>query len=194
LTQCQPGGNSEKTHAKSDEGADEVFFQTQSSQTVHLFPPHQPNGKTDIKMQVTEQFHLLREWLARKGSTFEHNPCNGLAQDIATMDLTHAFVPNVAPGKESSSSSVEFWIDDVRHFITSGYPYRYLFRTKSRGNLNANAIPCDTLTTSPAVLGSLSLVPDSDARVVARPQLYHRLDQMEMADIRPRRCLSGPQF
>jgi hypothetical protein len=38
------------------------------------------------------------------------------------------------------------------------------------------------------------LVPDSDARVVARSQLYYQPDQREMAEIRDHRCHADPSL
>jgi hypothetical protein len=163
-----------KTHEKADDIAKDVFFQVQASQK---FPSPIDDGKSGVKVQVPEHLELAREWLDRKGGVSGQSPFDGLAKDIATMALTHSFVPNLAAGKEPSSSSGELWIDGLRRFIASGYTYQYLFRKKSGRNQKAYAITIlidnvrrlfspfntyHTLSHIAAVLGSLPLVPESD--------------------------------
>jgi hypothetical protein len=96
------------------------------------------------------------------------------------MALTHSLVPNLASGKEPSSSSGELWIEGLRRFIASGYTYQNLFRKRCRRNQKAYAITIvidsvrrlftlfnayHAMTTIGTILASLHLVPDSDGVV-----------------------------
>jgi hypothetical protein len=174
-------GHLGKTSERSEDRANDVFFQGKSSQQFPLMLLPGEGSKSTIQVQVSDHLEGSREWLNRTGGYSGPNPFEGRAKDIATMALTHSFVPNLAAGKEPSSSSGELWIDGLRRFIASGYTYPYLFRKKSRRNQKAYAITIlfdsacrlfssfnayHTISTTAALLGALPLVPESDDIVV----------------------------
>jgi Mg-chelatase subunit ChlD len=168
-----------KIQEKNTGDANKVFVQIQASQKFPLMVmlSDVPPGK----VSVSEHIEVLREWIERKGGTMAESPFTGISHSIVTMALTPSLVPNMAVGKEPSSSSGELWIDGLRRFIASGYNYQYIFRKKSRRNQKAYAITIvvdsvqrlfsvfnayHTLSTTAALLGALPLIPDSDDIVV----------------------------
>jgi hypothetical protein len=167
-----------RAHVRTSIDTKDFFFQVQVS---HAFPHPGDAGQSGIKVDIPSSLESLREWAERKAGGSGQTPFDGLAKDIATTALTHSFVPNVAAGKEPSTSSGELWIDGLRRFIASGYTYQYLFRKKSRRNQKAYAITIvldsvrrlfshvndyHTLSTIAGLFGSLPLVPESDRIVV----------------------------
>jgi hypothetical protein len=107
-------------HERSEDGANDIIFQRESSQTLALMILPANDGNLEIKVQFPERLESSRNWLDRRGGSSVRSQWDGIAKEIAAIALTHSFVPNVAAEKEPSSSSGELWIAGLRRFIVSG--------------------------------------------------------------------------
>jgi hypothetical protein len=74
-----------RTHEKSEEGANEVCCQAQSSQQFHLIAQLRDDGKLQLDARVPDNFDSSREWLERKGALSCQSAFNGIAKHIATI-------------------------------------------------------------------------------------------------------------
>jgi hypothetical protein len=86
------------------------------------------------KMIIPDHIESNRCSFDSKDYVFIPSSLPNIARSAVAIALAYSFIPNLLVVKEPSSFSGQLWIDGLRCFIASGYPYQYIFPKKSLCN------------------------------------------------------------